>query len=84
MTVKFYLKCDQLCGKGKQSRKVTCYRKMDKKISVLNDDDCDTEKPDTEKSCNLRPCEGVDWVTSVWSGVRKINSYFLINYYYCY
>lgn len=43
---------------------------MDKKIIVLNDDECETKKPDTEKSCDLRPCEGVDWVTSTWSGVR--------------
>lgn len=27
-------------------------------------------KPETERKCNLRPCEGVDWVTSEWSGVR--------------
>jgi len=60
-----------LCGAGKQSRKVSCYRKVDKKINVLNDDECETEKPKTEKSCELRPCEGVDWVTSAWSGVRK-------------
>lgn len=44
---------------------------MDRKIIVLNDDECDTKKPDTEKKCQLRPCEGVDWVTSAWSGVRK-------------
>lgn len=71
-----------MCGTGKQTRKVTCYRKMGKKVVVLNDDDCDVEKPDTEKECHLRPCEGVDWVTSAWSGVRGINIIFgVINYY---
>jgi len=55
---------------------------MGKKVVVLNDDDCDVEKPDTEKECHLRPCEGVDWVTSAWSGVRGINIIFgVINYY---
>lgn len=63
--------CDQLCGKGKQTRKVTCYRKVDKKVNVLNDGECEAQKPNTEKSCELRPCEGVDWVASTWSGVRK-------------
>jgi len=66
------LQCNQLCGKGKQTRKLSCYRKLNGKITVLNDDECEIEKkPDTEKSCELRPCEGVDWVTSAWSGVRK-------------
>lgn len=43
---------------------------MANKITVLNDEECETEKPEIEKSCELRPCEGVDWVTSSWSGVR--------------
>jgi len=67
----FHQQCNQLCGSGKQTRKVSCYRKVDKKIIVLNDDECETKKPDTEKACQMRPCEGVDWVTSAWSGVRK-------------
>ncbi|XP_022174083.1 papilin isoform X3 [Myzus persicae] len=65
--------CNQLCGPGKQTRKVSCYRKVGKKIIVLSDDDCDTKKPDTEKKCQLRPCEGVDWVTSAWSGCGDCN-----------
>ncbi|XP_060859868.1 papilin isoform X4 [Metopolophium dirhodum] len=65
--------CNQLCGAGKQTRKVSCYRKVDRKIIVLNDDECDTKKPDTEKKCQLRPCEGVDWVTSAWSGCGDCN-----------
>ncbi|XP_026818119.1 papilin isoform X3 [Rhopalosiphum maidis] len=65
--------CNQLCGAGKQTRKVSCYRKVDKKIIVLNDDECETKKPDTEKACHLRPCEGVDWVTSAWSGCGDCN-----------
>lgn len=66
-----YFQCDQLCGKGKQTRKVSCYRKVEKKIVVLNDDECEAQKPNSEKKCELRPCEGVDWVTSEWSGVRQ-------------
>ncbi|XP_050528636.1 papilin isoform X2 [Daktulosphaira vitifoliae] len=66
--------CDQLCGPGKQTRKVTCYRKVNKKVTTLNDSDCDSQKPETEKSCELRPCEGIDWIASMWSGCDGCNS----------
>lgn len=55
-----------------QRRQVVCYRKERDKIEVLEDDDCSgEERPESEKACNLRPCEGLDWVTSEWSGVRR-------------
>ncbi|XP_044011690.1 papilin isoform X3 [Aphidius gifuensis] len=61
--------CDRLCGKGKKTRKVTCFRKNEAgKIEVLNDSECDGEVPESESSCELRPCAGLDWVTSEWSG----------------
>lgn len=43
---------------------------MNGKIEVLDDDDCIDEKPDETRECTLRPCEGVDWITSSWGGVR--------------
>ncbi len=62
--------CDKLCGEGKQTRKVTCYRKeTDGKITILDDSECPDEKPEDEMKCLLRPCEGVDYITSSWSGV---------------
>lgn len=49
---------------------------MNKKINVLIDDECEMgKKPEIEKPCELRPCEGVDWVTSAWSGVSKQNNF---------
>lgn len=63
------LQCDHICGPGKQTRTVTCYRKVDGKIQVLEDEACETEAPEREKDCELRPCAGLDWVTSDWSGV---------------
>lgn len=50
---------------------MTCYRKTDGKIEVLDDAQCEHQekKPESERKCNLRPCEGVDWVTTEWSGV---------------
>ncbi|XP_068083649.1 papilin [Anabrus simplex] len=62
--------CDRLCGEGRQRRKVRCFWKVDGKIEVLKDSSCPGEKPEEEKPCILRPCEGVDWVTSDWSGCK--------------
>lgn len=36
---------------------------------MLEDEACETEAPEREKDCELRPCAGLDWVTSDWSGV---------------
>lgn len=58
-----------------------CYRKTDGKIKVLEDSACPEEAPEKEKPCELRPCAGVDWITSAWSGVSLpilINTSFLL------
>lgn len=34
----------------------------------MKDDECAEEKPETEQTCTLRPCEGVEYITSPWSG----------------
>ncbi|KAG8262319.1 hypothetical protein J6590_054750 [Homalodisca vitripennis] len=60
--------CDRLCGNGHQRRDVICFRKIDGRIEKMSDEACPTEKPPTEMDCQLRPCEGVDWVTTEWSG----------------
>ncbi|KAK2706695.1 hypothetical protein QYM36_014662 [Artemia franciscana] len=68
----FYLEdwgpCDQLCGEGIRRRKVTCHRKISETIEILDDDACGEERPLEEEFCHLRPCEGVDWIASQWSG----------------
>lgn len=62
--------CTKLCGEGKQTRQVVCYRKEeDGKITVLDDADCQDEKPEEEKDCLVQPCEGVEYITSSWGGV---------------
>lgn len=76
--MEIFAQCDHLCGPGKQTRKVTCYRKVDGKIEVLNDLACEEEVPEKEKSCELRPCAGLDWVVSEWSGV----SFFSFSFFY--
>ncbi|XP_044730136.1 papilin isoform X2 [Chrysoperla carnea] len=64
--------CDQLCGKGKETRAVTCYRKLENgRIEILEDSACESteagKKPESEKECELKPCKGLDWITSEWS-----------------
>ena len=54
-------------------RTVTCYKKVDGKIQVLENGACEAEMPENEKTCELRPCAGLDWVTSEWSGVSSLN-----------
>ncbi|GBP58342.1 Papilin [Eumeta japonica] len=60
--------CDKLCDEGQQTRQVVCHQKVDGRIQVFPDDQCSEEKPDTEKSCTLTLCEGVDWVLSKFTG----------------
>lgn len=64
-----FFQCDKLCGEGEQKRNLVCYRKENGKITVLTDADCIDVKPETTKKCIIKPCEGVDYVTSSWSGV---------------
>lgn len=72
-----------MCGEGKQTRKVTCYKKNDEgKIEVLDDSACEGEVPEREKPCELRPCAGLDWVISEWSGVSFFSFFFIYLYIY--
>ncbi|KAK9886678.1 hypothetical protein WA026_017598 [Henosepilachna vigintioctopunctata] len=63
--------CDHLCGDGKQTRKVKCYTRNGTRVQTLRDEDCTDKKPEVSKPCNLRPCEGVDWISSQWSGCEN-------------
>ncbi|CAH2045947.1 unnamed protein product, partial [Iphiclides podalirius] len=66
--------CDKLCGEGKQTRQVICHQRQNGKVEVFEDESCEDEKPATEQSCMLRPCDGVDWVLSDWSGCDTCTS----------
>ncbi|KAF9413443.1 hypothetical protein HW555_008335 [Spodoptera exigua] len=60
--------CDKLCDEGKQTRQVVCRQKINGRVTVLGDGNCTDEKPAVEQKCMIQPCDGVDWVTSDWSG----------------
>lgn len=63
------LQCDRLCGEGQRRRKVTCYRKTAGRIEVLDDGECSADdRPASTQPCTRRPCAGVDWIASDWSG----------------
>ncbi|XP_068619320.1 papilin [Battus philenor] len=66
--------CDQLCGEGKQTRQVVCHQKTNGKVELFDDSMCEEEKPATEQSCMMHPCDGVDWVLSEWSGCDTCTS----------
>ena len=69
LNIWIFSQCDKLCGDGTRHRKITCFRKVDDRIQQLEDSDCEGEVPERTESCFKRPCEGVDWITSPWSGV---------------
>ncbi|XP_021693567.1 papilin isoform X5 [Aedes aegypti] len=75
--------CNKLCGEGEQSRKVICYRKEDGRITVLDDSECVTDKPEEKQTCMLRPCEGVDYIASSWSGCEECGSMVETRTVYC-
>ncbi|XP_022240200.1 papilin-like [Limulus polyphemus] len=57
--------CDKLCGEGVQTRRVTCRRNR----TIEPDLSCDVNlKPAVRQTCNLGPCEGLEWILSEWSG----------------
>uniref|UniRef100_A0A2H1V4N0 SFRICE_005771 n=1 Tax=Spodoptera frugiperda TaxID=7108 RepID=A0A2H1V4N0_SPOFR len=59
--------CDKLCDEGRQIRQVVCHQKINGRVTVLGDGNCTDEKPSVEQKCMIRPCDGVDWVTTDWS-----------------
>ncbi|XP_077521556.1 proteoglycan-like sulfated glycoprotein papilin isoform X3 [Amblyomma americanum] len=65
-----WTECDRLCGPGTQIRDVQCINPLGgDTVEVLNDTGCDeATKPPTNQTCELRPCDGTEWVTSPWSG----------------
>lgn len=46
----------------------------------MDDSACEGQVPEREKHCELRPCEGLDWVVSEWSGVTSIARLLDLNY----
>ncbi|XP_072145614.1 uncharacterized protein [Dermacentor andersoni] len=67
-----WTECDRLCGEGTQIREVVCINPLGgETVEVLDDSGCDeSTKPPSNQTCELRPCDGTEWVTSAWSGIR--------------
>ncbi|XP_075555420.1 proteoglycan-like sulfated glycoprotein papilin isoform X2 [Dermacentor variabilis] len=65
-----WTECDRLCGEGTQIREVVCINPLGgETVEVLDDSGCDeSKKPPSNQTCELRPCDGTEWVTSPWSG----------------
>ena len=49
-------------------------RRGDRKI-IIPDHQCEEEmKPDTSQNCDNEPCDGLQWITSQWSGVSTADA----------
>ncbi|XP_043223530.1 papilin-like [Amphibalanus amphitrite] len=64
--------CDVLCGDGQRTRQVVCHRQTSLTTELLADSECEEPPPNATKPCSRRPCEGVDWVTTEWSGCSGV------------
>lgn len=69
----FLFQCDRACGTGNQTRTVECSSGGASGGETHDASVCDADKrPDEVQTCNLGPCEGVEWIVSEWSGVKMI------------
>ncbi|PIC23283.1 hypothetical protein B9Z55_017035 [Caenorhabditis nigoni] len=69
--------CSEKCGDAFQYRSVTCRsEKEGEEGKLLAADACpsdEKEKFDTERTCNLGPCEGLTFVTGDWNLCTRCN-----------
>uniref|UniRef100_A0A158R5U1 Papilin n=1 Tax=Syphacia muris TaxID=451379 RepID=A0A158R5U1_9BILA len=66
--------CSKNCGKAFQYRSVTCKSGKDgEKGKLLGADACGEEKPASQRSCFLGPCEGLEFHMSEWNLCKKCN-----------
>ncbi|EPB74918.1 Kunitz/Bovine pancreatic trypsin inhibitor domain protein [Ancylostoma ceylanicum] len=67
--------CSEKCGDAFQYRSVTCRsEKEGEEGKLLPADACDPEKTvESQRSCNLGPCEGLKFFTSEWKLCSKCN-----------
>lgn len=72
--------CNRVCGMGQQTRGVYCQanHQLPNTVTsnILPDSRCDaSEVPISAQECNMGPCDGLEWVTSSWSGVNMYSTY---------
>uniref|UniRef100_A0A914X678 Uncharacterized protein n=1 Tax=Plectus sambesii TaxID=2011161 RepID=A0A914X678_9BILA len=67
--------CSEKCGDAWQYRSVTCRsEKPGEEGKLLAAESCDTGNvTESERSCNLGPCEGLKFVTGEWELCEKCN-----------
>ena len=54
-----YLDCSEFCGVGRETRNVTCIRRVGANVTALDDTDCfnmGLVKPQSAQNCNIFPC----------------------------
>lgn len=64
--------CSKKCGDAFQYRSVTCRSaKEGEEGKLLAAEACDIKTMETQRNCNLGPCQGIDFVTTEWKLVRN-------------
>jgi len=58
-----------------QHREVVCIVRRGERKIIIPDYQCESEtKPETSQSCDSGPCDGLEWITSQWSGVSIVTA----------
>lgn len=59
--------CSEKCGDAFQYRSITCRSaKEGEEGKLLPAEGCGDNPMETQRSCNLGPCEGLDFITTDW------------------
>ena len=65
-----YSSCNKKCGRGTQTRSLSCIRSTDN-ATVPNRLCSDSTKPQTERTCNTQACPTYNWKPSSYSSCNK-------------
>ena len=71
----FTFQCSVICGRGVQSRNISCVIENNANLMVTAQDCSASSKPSAQKSC-FKMCE-TRWVTGEWSEVNIAKEYSL-------
>ncbi|KAL3985162.1 Kunitz/Bovine pancreatic trypsin inhibitor domain family protein [Acanthocheilonema viteae] len=66
--------CSEKCGDAFQYRSVTCRSaKEGEEGKLLPAEACNNETMETQRNCNLGPCQGLNFITTQWKLCEKCN-----------
>ena len=64
-----YLQCSVSCGRGVETRDVTCVKKLGAALTIVSAENCDAaNKPVGSQACERPACVS-DWYITAWTQV---------------